>query len=186
MVSRSGILGGVDVADVAERTLIGALKPSGFRKRGLNWFRTTSESDYQVVNLQRSPWGGGDCYLNLGWDPHVPAGQFRPAHQCLLTLRAEHTDVIPAIEWLRPDGETTVDLPGISLLDVETSRRMGEDEFSVMLREVVAVPVAELMNRSRSVVDLVPLLTGKPWLAGLSLRDYLTRHGYELPAHNRA
>lgn len=164
----------MDVAGIAERTLAGALKPAGFRKRALNWFRTTSDSDYQVVNLQRSSWGSGDCYLNLGWDPHVPAGQFCPAHQCLLTLRAEHTDVIPDIEWLRPDGETTIDLPGISLLDVETSRRMAEGEFSVMLREVVAIPVTELMNRSRSVIDLVPLLTAKPWLAMVSLRDYMT------------
>lgn len=137
------------------------------------------------MNLQRSSWGGGDCYLNLGWDPDVPVGQFRPAYRFLLTLRAEHTDVIPDIEWLRPDGETTIDLPGISLLDVETGRGMAEDELAAMLHEVVAIPVAELMNRSRSVIDLVPLLTAKPWFAMLSLRDYLTDRGYKLPAHDK-
>jgi hypothetical protein len=79
------------------------LKPAGFRKRGLNWFLSTSGSDYQVVNHQRSSWGGG-CHLNLGWDPNVPARHFRPAHECLLSLRAEHTDVIPDIEWLRPEA----------------------------------------------------------------------------------
>src|SRR3954468_21609287 len=176
----------MDVAGLAERTLAGALKPLGFRKRGLNWFRTSSGSDYQVVNLQRSSWGGGDCYLNLGWDPDVPAGKFRPAHQCLLTLRAERTGAIPDIEWLRPDGETTIDLPGISLLDVETSRRMAEDELAARLHEVVAIPVADLMNRSRSVIDLVPLLRAKPGFAMLSLRGYLADHGYELPAHGEA
>jgi hypothetical protein len=62
---------------------------------------------------------------------------------------------------------TTIDLPAISLLDVETSKRMSEDEFSVMLREVVAIPVAELMDRSRPVIDLVSLLTAKPRLAML-------------------
>jgi len=175
----------MDVARIAERTFVGVLKPAGFRKRGLNWFRTTSGSDYQVVNLQRSSWGSGDCYLNLGWDPHVTAGQFRPAHDCLLSLRAEHADVIPDIEWLRPDGETTIDLPGISLLDVETSRRMAEDEFSAMFREIVATPVADLMDRSRSVVHLVPLLTAKPWFAMLPLREYLADRGYELPVHRR-
>lgn len=176
----------MDVAGAAEHALAGALKPLGFRKRALNWFRTSSDSDYQVVNLQRSSWGGGDCYLNLGWDPDVPSGQFRPAHQCLLTLRAEHTDVIPDIEWLRPDGETSINLPGISLLDVETSRRMSEDEFSAMFQEVVAIPVAELMYRSRSVIDLVPLLEAKPWFAMLSLRDYLADRGYELPTSRKA
>lgn len=137
------------------------------------------------MNLQRSSWGGGDCYLNLGWDPDVLVGQFRPVHRCLLTLRAERTDVIPDIEWLRPDGETIIDLPGISLLDVEISRRMAEDEFAAMLHEVVAIPVADLINRSPSVIDLAPLLTAKPWFASLSLRDYLTDRGYELPAHDK-
>ena len=170
----------MDVAATAERTLASVLKPLGFRKRALNWFRTSSENDYQVVNLQRSSWGG-NCYLNLGWDPAAEAGQFRPANGCLLNLRAEHTDVIPDIAWLRPDGESTIALPGISLLDVEASRRMSEDEFSALLAEVVAVPVAELMNRSRSVVDLVPLLSAKPWFATLALRDYLARRGFELP-----
>lgn len=171
----------MDVKGIAERTLAGVLKPAGFRKRGLNWFRAPSDSDYQVVNLQRSGWGSGDCYLNLGWDPRVPAGQFRPAHQCLLSLRAEHTDVVPDIEWLRPDGETTIDLPGISLLDVETSTRMTEDELSALLLKVVAIPVVELMKQARSVIDLVPLLTAKPWFAMVSLRDYLSACGYELP-----
>ena len=74
----------------------------------------------------------------------------RAVHQCLLTLRAEHPDVIPDIECLGADGETTIDLPGISLLDVETSRRMAEDEFSATLREVVATPV---MVREASLRD---------------------------------
>lgn len=176
----------MDVAGVAERALARALKPHGFRKRGLNWFRTSSDSDYQIVNLQRSSWGGGDCYLNLGWDPTVPSGQFRPAHQCMLTLRAEHADVIPDIQWLRPDGETSIDLPGISLLDVETSKRISEEEFFGQFDAVVARPVAELMNRSRTVIDCVPLLKAKPWFVIVSLRDYLADCGYELPPRGRA
>ncbi|GAA4691328.1 DUF4304 domain-containing protein [Nocardioides conyzicola] len=54
-------------------------KSRGFRKRGRNWFRTTSANQYQVVNLQKSSWGGGSRYLNLGWDPPCPTKDFVPS-----------------------------------------------------------------------------------------------------------
>ena len=55
-----------------------------------------------------------------------------------------------------------------------------------MFREVVAIPLAQLMTRSRSVIDLVPLLSAKPWFAMLSLRDYLFDRGYEPPSGGKA
>jgi Domain of unknown function (DUF4304) len=164
-----------------ERTIAGLLKPRGFRKRGRNWFRTTSANEYQVVNLQKSSWGGGNCYLNLGWDPAVPAGEFRSENQCAVTLRAEDTDVIPPIDWVRPDGLTTLELPGISLLDTEANDRMSEAQFAKQFSEVIAVPIADLLDRTPSIVDLVPLLTAKPWFATRALRDELSRRGLELP-----
>ncbi len=81
----------MDAAKTIEMTIAALLKPRGFRKRGRNWFRTTSANEYQVVNLQKSSWGSGSCYLNLGWDSIFPAGEFRPVNQCAVSLRAENT-----------------------------------------------------------------------------------------------
>lgn len=171
----------VDAAKAIEMTIAGLLKPRGFRKRERNWFRTTGANEYQVVNLQKSSWGGGSCYLNVGWDSTVPAGEFRPANQCVVSLRAEDTDVIAPIEWVRPDGVSTLAMPGIALLDTETNERVPEDLFVEQLTQVIVIPVAELLDRTTSIVDLVPLLTAKPWFATRSLRSELSRRGHELP-----
>jgi hypothetical protein len=170
----------VDTAKAIEATLAGTLKSRGYRKRGRNWFRF-SGLDYQVVNLQKSSWGGGDCYLNLGWDPEVGPGDFRSENQCMRSLRAEHLDVIPTIERLRPDGVSRIELPGISLLNSEIGAAMDLHSFSEVLAEVVAVPVADFLDETRSVLDVAPLLSEKPWFATLRLRGELEGHGISLP-----
>ena len=171
----------VDPAKLIEATIAGALKPRGYRKRGRNWFRTTSANEYQVVNLQKSSWGGGDCYLNLGWDGSGPSGGFQPFNDVSINLRAENADVIAPIHRIRPDGVTEIELPGISLLDSEISSVTPEDDFTAELLDVVVTPVADLMDRTPSIVDLVPLLTAKPWFASLRLRSELRQRGHELP-----
>jgi hypothetical protein len=176
----------VDPAKLIETTIAGSLKPRGYRKRERNWFRTTSANEYQVVNVQKSSWGGGDCYLNLGWDASLPSGEFRPFNHCAINLRAENTDVITPIHHIRPDGVTEIELPGISLLDSEISSVMPEDDFTADLLDVVVTPVADLMDRTPSIVDLVPLLTAKPWFASLRLRSELRQRGHELPTSWRA
>jgi hypothetical protein len=171
----------VDAARTIELTIASLLKPRGYRKRARNWFRTSPEGDYQVVNLQKSSWGDENCYLNLGWDPGVPAGEFRPEHQCAARFRAEAADVILPFQWVRPDGLTTIELPGISLLDVETSAVMTEGPFAEKLADLVVVPIADFMDRTRSIVDLVPLLSRKPWYATVALRAELDHRGFKLP-----
>ena len=59
--------------------------------------------------------------------------------------------------------------------------RMPEALFTEKLADVVVLPVADFLDRTRSIVDLVPLLSEKPWYATRSLRDELARRGYELP-----
>lgn len=165
-----------------ESAFAGVLKARGFRKRGRNWFRTTSASEYQVVNLQKSPWGSGSFYLNLGWDPTVSVGEFRAENLCLLSLRAEQADVIAPIDFVRPDGLVARGLAGTILLDAEMSGRMPEESFIKQLTEVVIIPVADFMDRTPSLVDLVPLLSAKPWLAFIPVRKELSRRGHDLPA----
>jgi hypothetical protein len=172
----------VDKTKIIESAFAGVLKARGFRKRGRNWFRTTSAGEYQVVNLQKSPWGSGSFYLNLGWDPAVSVGEFRPENLCLLSLRAEETDVIASIDFVRPDGLVARDLPGTILLDAEMSGRMPEESFIKQLTEVVVIPVADFMDRTPSLVDLVPLLSAKPWFAFIPVREELSRRGHDLPA----
>lgn len=74
-------------------------------------------------------------------------------------------------------------LPGISLLDTEANGRMSEDLFVSQLIEVIVIAVADLLDRTPSIVDLAPLFSAKPWFATLSLRDQLSRRGHELPKH---
>ena len=173
----------VDRTKLVESAFAGAFKLRGFRKWGRNWFRTTSAGEYQVVNLQKSRWGSGDYYLNLGWDPSVPSGEFRSENFCLLSLRAEATDVIPPIDFARPDGLVARDLPGTILLDAAMGGRIPEDAFLKQLTDVVINPVADFMDSTPSVVDLVPLLSAKPQFAFVPVREELSRRGYKLPEH---
>lgn len=173
----------MDRTKVVESAFASALKERGFRKRGRNWFRTTSANEYQVVNLQKSPWGGRSFYVNLGWDTSVPDGDFRTENMCALSVRAEQTDAIPPIDYVRPDGLKARDLPGTILLDSEMRDRMPETSFVEQLTEVVIIPIANFMDRTPSLDDLVPLLTEKPWLVTVALREELRRRGHELPRH---
>ncbi|MDP3889666.1 MAG: DUF4304 domain-containing protein [Nocardioides sp.] len=167
--------------EAIESSLATVFKLRGFRKRARNWFRTTSDGQYQVVNLQQSSWGGSDCYVNLGWDPVVPDKGFRPAHECCLSVRAEQTDVIPSIPIRRPDGVTTTEVPGISLLNSEMHLGKVAGDLIDDVTAVIALPVADLMDRTTTMADLVPFLTSKPWFTTRMVREYLTPMGYELP-----
>ncbi|WP_074447020.1 DUF4304 domain-containing protein [Pseudarthrobacter enclensis] len=171
----------MDKTKTIETAFAVVLKERGFRKRGRNWFRMTLANEYQVLNLQKSPWGGGSFYLNLGWDPAVSQGAFRPENLCALSLWAEKTDVIRTIDFARPDGLVARDLPGTILLDAEMSGRMPVDSFVEQLTNVVVIPIADFMDRTPSLDDLVPLLTAKPWFANIALREELSRRGHELP-----
>ncbi|MFE4195074.1 hypothetical protein ACFRJ9_04340 [Paenarthrobacter sp. NPDC056912] len=73
------------------------------------------------------------------------------------------------------------DLPGTILLDAEMGGRIPEDAFLKQLTDVVINPVADFMDSTPSVVDLVPLLSAKPQFAFVPVREELSRRGYELP-----
>lgn len=170
----------MDAATRVEGVSVEVFKQRGFRQRARNWYRTTSAGEYQVVNLQRSPWGSGSCYLNLGWD--VDASSFRSENRCLLRLRAQETGVIEPTRLGRGDGVTGVEVPGIALLDEEVSSTMPEAAFAAEVRRAVVLPVADMLERTPSIVDLVPFLTAKPWFALRDARAELARRGQELPA----
>ncbi|MDD7833502.1 hypothetical protein [Paenarthrobacter sp. AB444] len=75
------------------------------------------------------------------------------------------------------------DLPGTILLDAEMGGRIPEDAFLKQLTDVVINPVADFMDSTPSVVDLVPLLSAKPQFAFVPVREELSRRGYKLPEH---
>lgn len=174
----------MDSPKVIEAVLANTFKTFEFRKRARNWFRTTDAGVYQVVNLQRSPWGGGNCHLNLGWDPMVDVGSFVPEYQCMASIRAEYTEVIPPTLVVRSDGASTLQMPGISLLDTDMAGRFSEGEYRDRLEQVIAQPLARFMERTSSMPELVPLFTRHPGNATLRLRDYLRSIGVELPTRN--
>ncbi|WP_227453742.1 hypothetical protein [Paenarthrobacter sp. YJN-D] len=73
------------------------------------------------------------------------------------------------------------DLPGTILLDAEMGGRIPEDSFLKQLTDVVINPVADFMDSTPSVVDLVPLLSAKPQFAFVPVREELSRRGCERP-----
>ncbi|GAA5197365.1 hypothetical protein GCM10023346_31780 [Arthrobacter gyeryongensis] len=100
------------------------------------------------MNLQKSQWGSGSFYLNLGWDPAVSVGEFRPENLCLLSLRTEEADVIASIDFVRPDGLVARVLPGTILLDAEMSGRMPVESFIKELTEVAIVLAENRADRA--------------------------------------
>lgn len=58
---------------------------------------------------------------------------------------------------------------------------MPTDRLVDDVAAVIGQPVADLMDRTTTMADLVPLLTAKPWFATGSVREHLTALGYDLP-----
>lgn len=90
--------------------------------------------------------------------------------------------MIPSIDFVRPDGLAARVLLGTILLDAEMRDRIPEDSFFQQLTEAVVIPVADFMDNTPSLVDLVPLLSAKPQFAFVRVREELSRRGYTLPA----
>jgi hypothetical protein len=163
-----------------EAALAAVFKTREFRKRGRNWFRTTDSGDYQIINLQKSTWGGGDLYLNLGWDPATDGAAFRPEYRCLFNVRAEQLEVGGALHRIRPDGVTELELPGTSLLGPEIYEATPMDQLVEEVVQVLAEPLADLMDSTRTFPDLVPLVNNYPVLVSVQLRDHMKSLGHEL------
>lgn len=62
--------------------------------------------------------------------------------------------------------------------------RLPESSIVGQLTEVVVVPIADFMDRTPSLDDLVALLTEKPYLVTGAVREELRRRGHELPWHS--
>ena len=79
------------------------LKSHGFKKSNATWRRVQSES-IAVLNVQKSPWGSGDYYINLGTYFLALGSLTSPtANQCHVQVRlalAEPTVVLDgALSW---------------------------------------------------------------------------------------
>jgi hypothetical protein len=94
------------------------LKPSGFSRRRFNWFSSGSDL-YRVCNLQKSTWGDGGCYINLGFAPSDQAiDGWLAQTQCWLRFR---------VEALRPLG-----MEALRLIDANAIETMGESEWAAV------------------------------------------------------
>ncbi|MFB9314197.1 DUF4304 domain-containing protein [Nocardioides plantarum] len=166
--------------EAIEATMAAVFKTRGFRTRARNWFRSTRSGDYQVINLQRSTWGSGDLYVNLGWDPAAGGAAFRPAYRCLFSVRAEELDVGGVIHRIRPDGATKLELPGTSLLGSEIYEATPKDQLMKEVVQVVAEPLADLMDSTTTFADLAPLINSRPVLKSVQLRNHMRSLGSPL------
>lgn len=99
------------------------LKSHGFRKSGATWRREQPES-IAVFNVQKSSWGGGEYYVNLGVFFRAIGTDAAPTeNRCHVQVRLEvaqpHTVVAEAILWF--DSRST--LPDARVLAEADSER---------------------------------------------------------------
>lgn len=79
------------------------LKEHGFKKSNATWRRVQSES-IAVLNVQKSSWGGGDYYINLGVYFSAIGSLINPTeNKCHVQVRLEIEDpklvVENAMSW---------------------------------------------------------------------------------------
>ena len=85
------------------------LKAYGFKKSNATWRKSQVES-IAVFNVQKSPWGDGSFYVNLGTYFHALGDQLSPTeNKCHVQVRLEIKDpskaVQAAIEWFQARAE---------------------------------------------------------------------------------
>lgn len=81
------------------------LKAHGFKKSGTTWRREQGES-IAVFNVQKSGWGGGTYYINIGTYFHALGDELSPTeYGCHVQVRldVEHPSrvVAAAVEWFK-------------------------------------------------------------------------------------
>lgn len=58
---------------------------------------------------------------------------------------------------------------------------MSTDDLAADIATIIAGPVADLLDRTPTIVDLVPFLAAKPSYRFPKVRRYLVETGYDLP-----
>lgn len=81
------------------------LKAHGFKKSGVTWRREQGES-IAVFNVQKSGWGGGTYYVNIGTYFHALGDELSPTeYRCHVRVRLDLEDpskvVAAAIDWFK-------------------------------------------------------------------------------------
>lgn len=82
-----------------------ALRPHGFKKAAANWRRSQPES-IAVFNVQKSQWGGGVYYVNLGTYFRALGKEEKPvSYRCHVQRRLELAEptivVAEALQWFQ-------------------------------------------------------------------------------------
>jgi hypothetical protein len=96
-------LGGKMDAETFKSEAAVFLKRQGFKKRGGTWWRSQVES-VAVFNVQKSQWGGGVSYINVGTYFRALGGEESPpAYRCHVQARLDVGDpstvVQVALAW---------------------------------------------------------------------------------------
>lgn len=92
-------------ADSFKQAVQPLLKAHGFKKSGVTWRREQGES-IAVFNVQKSGWGGGTYYVNIGAYFHALGNEQSPTeNRCHVRVRLDVEDpskaVTAAIDWFK-------------------------------------------------------------------------------------
>jgi hypothetical protein len=138
------------------------LKPSGFSRRRFNWFSYGSDL-YRVCNLQKSAWGDGGCYINLGLSSSDQAVDGWLAEtRCWVRFRVE--------------APRSLRMEDLRLIDANAIETMGESEWAAVVTERVVRPIADILLEPTDLPSLGAMLRSKisaKVYAHPSLRDVL-------------
>ena len=85
-------------AETFIKLIHGPLKERGFKKSGATW-RLQQTGSVAVLNVQKSSWGGGDFYVNLGvYFPEIGADPAPTENKCHVQVRLEVGDPLVVAE----------------------------------------------------------------------------------------
>lgn len=85
-------------AETFKKLIHQPLKARGFKKSGATW-RLQQAGSIAVLNAQKSPWGGGTFYLNLGvYFPELGSEPAPTENKCHVQARLEIEDPAVVVE----------------------------------------------------------------------------------------
>lgn len=92
-------------AEAFKKAVHPLLRQHGFKKSSSTWRREQGET-IAVFNVQKSQWGGGTYYINIGTYFHALGDDLSPTeNKCHVQLRLEVEDpskvVAAALEWFQ-------------------------------------------------------------------------------------
>lgn len=110
-------------AEALKRVVSPLLRARGFKRSGATWRRDQPES-VAVFNVQKSPWGGGTYYINLGTYFKALGAEAQPTeNRCHVRVRVNPDMPVKVVEAALAWFDARASLRDASLLAEADSKK---------------------------------------------------------------